>query len=55
MDKVGRPELEAPVNIGGIAGNVEPYVVVEGTDDDFNFRDFNQVKKNIRMNVIREY
>ena len=39
----------------GPAGKVEPYVVVQGTTEDFNYRDFKMVKKNIRMNVIREY
>jgi len=40
---------------GGPAGRVAPYVVVEGTTPEFNYRDFKSVKKNIRMNVIREY
>jgi len=56
MDKISPPlDKDGLRKTGGPAGRVSPFVVVEGTTADFNYRDFKSVKKNIRMNVIREY
>ena len=32
-----------------------PNEIIEGTATDFDYRDFNSVKNQIRMNVVRKY
>jgi UDP-N-acetylenolpyruvoylglucosamine reductase len=34
---------------------LEPKIVLQNTDVDFDYRDLSSVKKRIRMNVLREY